>query len=233
MIAHRQPGLVICIGLGILLMSMLACGAPAPAAKASNKSAVPRTVVVATRPPGARSLPTLVPTYTRMPTTTHTPTRLPTKTRTPTPSRTATPVPPSPPPAPAAGASQPSGGSGNPAPAATAAAGRASSRNKVTCPDPAQRQDIFNKIIFMTDREGPADDPNTRVYVMNPDGSDQKPMGPSEECELQTYAYWEADLARSNDGLWILTVERGGSGTSIYLRDNKGALVRRVTTLDQ
>ncbi len=70
------------------------------------------------------------------------------------------------------------------------------------------------------------------VYVMEPDGSNQRPLGPSSRCAMTVYDYYQRRLSVSNDGQWLLLVESVGSGTGIFLRSNTGQLVRRVVTLD-
>lgn len=215
------------VAIAVLAVTMLACaaaGAPTPAKHP--------TVAIPTAAKGTplpRTIPTLVPTYTRLPsltptsTPTSTPTRTPTATasatRTPTSTRTVT----------ATREAQP-----------TTAGGAGSSTGarpgQVVCPPPQSRTDLRNKIIFKTDREN---DPDTMyagdvyaVYVMEPDGSNQRPLSESTACGYTTWEYFQKRLSVSNDGLWFLLVEKAGSGTSIFLRGSAGQLVRRVTTLD-
>ncbi len=217
----------------VLLLVTLACGqtATTPTRPPAAKS----TSVSGTATP--RSLPTLAPTYTRMATYTHTPTPTLTHTRTSTPTKTSTPTRtltptktntvPVPTPIPMStappGGSPSSPGTGLRPPGPTP---------EPACLPPEQRTDLRGKIIFLTDRDSTSSYATIRVYVMDADGSNQVPLGPSPRCAQQTYDYYHDRMSVSNDKQWYLTVERAGSGNSIFLRDNQGRLVRRVTTLD-
>ena len=219
----------------LLLLITLACGQTA--ATTPTKAPVAKSTV-AQGTPTERVIPTLVATYTRMatytpsltPTQTFTRTPTPTTTRTPTrtltPTRTNTvPLPTAVPPPvlPSAAVSTPPPATGLRPPAPTA---------EPDCPPPEQRTDLRGKIIFFTDRDSSSSYATIRVYVMDADGSNQVPLGPTLRCAQKTYDYYQDRMSVSNDRQWYLTVERAGSGTSVFLRDNQGRMVRRVTTLD-
>ena len=57
------------------------------------------------------------------------------------------------------------------------------------------------------------------VFVMEADGSNQRPLGPSDKCGKAIYDYLHDKMSLSNDGRWRLTVETTSSGTSVFLRD--------------
>jgi hypothetical protein len=218
------------IAVGVLVLTVLACGVAAPAK-------APPTAVRVRHTPGPnetvppRVIPTLVATYTRMPTLTATATPMPTRTRTPTAIPTKTP-----PRAPTA-TTQPlvvavpkPGGFGMYVPPGQPTEG--------PCPAPDQIPAIKGKIIFFTDRETAPetpDTPMTSLYMMDPDGSNQKPAGISASCAMSVTAFFQNRMVTFNDGAYRLYTEslgKGGTGTSIFLRDSVGKLVRRVTTYD-
>lgn len=234
------------IGISVLMLAILACGASS-SGSTSKASAASTPTGRAKQPQGAtqaspadtasapRTVPTLVPTYTRMPTLTATSTGTPTSTRTPTRTVTQTPtrtftftrVPtPLVVNTPMAATGMGTGALIPPQPAWP------TSPPPEVCRAPQTRTDLAGKIIFWSDRAGGNNDKIDLLYVMNPDGSNQKLLTSDQMCARTTYDYFTKRQTVSNDGQWHLHVERAGSGTSIFLRDSRGQLVRRVTTLD-
>jgi hypothetical protein len=238
----ESPQFRILVAVGVLVLAVLACGGVAPAKPTAQRVPLARKSPVASAP---HSIPTLVPTYTRQPTLTPTPTPTTTSTRTRTPTRTSTltrvptatakPLPTlAPTQTPLSLVPLAGGGFGvflrppSPTP-------------ELPCPAPQDRADLRNKIIFMTDRPVATPEPGgmpvfsgQSVFVMDPDGSNQQPLGPTANCAEETYKYFEDRLSLSPDGNYRVTVETVGSGTSLILRDAKnGTMLRRLTTLDQ
>jgi len=225
------PQTRVLVAVGMLMLTTLACGAASSAS--STPPAKPPLVQIAVvqGTPTPRVIPTLVPTYTRLPTLTPTPTPTTTYTRTPTPTPTATRT------ATATATPMPTLITGSGAGSTTSPGGAApASPPEAECVPAPQRIDLRGKIIFITDREKDAETGlgnEEAYYVMDADGSNPKPISSSRDCAKSTYAYFEDRLSLSNDGKYRLTVESTGRGTSIFLRDNTGKLIRRITTLDQ
>jgi len=227
----------ILVGVGVLVLAVLACGGAAPA------QPTPLRVAVARNPAAVAShgIPTLVATYTRMPSLTPTPTYTPTSTRTRTPTATSTRVPTATVPRPIVPTQPPLSIVPLPGGGFSISVGAATPTPELECPAPQDRSDLRNKIIFITDRStvtpAPGETPEPAaesIFVMDPDGSNQKPLGPTFECGWTTYKYYESRLSLSPDGNYKVTVESIGNGTSLILRDaHTGKLLRRLTTLDQ
>ena len=116
------------------------------------------------------------------------------------------------------------------------------------CASPLAYTELNGKIIFWTDRNtvltptpqpysgGPFEPirsaPGDAIYIMDANGDNQRPLGMSPKCAKALYDYFLDRMAVTADGQWRLTVERSGAGTSLFLRDTRGQLVRRLTTLD-
>lgn len=219
----------ILVAIGVLVLSMLACGATAPAA---NPAALALSPTPKSRADdGPRTIPTLVPTYTRQPTHTPTntftptPTRTPTRTPTSTPTRTATvPVP-----TPLPGTAANPGGTGLPA-----AGGTPQPASAPACTAPQNRTDLRGKIIFWSDRESDKEKMMEFqiLYVMNADGSGQKRVSDDMGCAGAVFAYFQERLVWSNDRMWLLHYQGFGGGQSIMISGTAGQTPRRVTTLD-
>lgn len=219
----------------MLVLATLACGAGSKAPVVPAAGAAPAGP---TRTPTQRVIPTLVPTFTRVPTytpsatptATSTPTRTPTHTVTPTRTRTPSPTPTwsiS-----VEGVTIDAGGRVRYIPSTPTP--------DIPCPSPKERTELRGKILFLTDREWPTptspkdvpSEDDAAIYVMDSDGANAKPLGPAPKCARQTYDYFEERKSFTGDSAFRVLVEKGGSGTSLYIRDARGALVRRITTLD-
>ena len=60
---------------------------------------------------------------------------------------------------------------------------------KMACDPPQNRADLKGKIIFWTDRESEHDYQVESIYVMNPDGSNQKPLAPARTAPTRASKY--------------------------------------------
>jgi serine/threonine protein kinase len=144
--------------------------------------------------PPPTSTPTNTPTNTPSPTSTHTPTSSPTATSpwTPTPTSTETPTP-----------------TPSPTPTDTPTFTPTVEPPSPT-PAPIGPADLYNRILFKTDRDG-----TTRIYSMNPDGSDQRPVpDPLIYLELAAWESFSPDRSKQivvrtegNAELWLITLD--------------------------
>jgi serine/threonine-protein kinase len=190
--AFLGSGLLLLLIGGLIVFLALSRGGRPPAVAAATPTATP----TATVPPTPTRTPS--PTATATASATHTPTITPSPTHTPSPTQT---------PHPSATPTATPNATPSPAPTDTPAPAPPS---PTPPPAPLGPADLYNRILFKTDRAG-----SVEVYSMRPDGSDQRPL-PDPQIYNQLAA-WEAFSpdhrqqivvrTEGNAELWLVTLD--------------------------